>query len=95
MQQIEQSIDRYLAAMDSADRATPEVAEAKAERLKEKIEILKQQMQKLKEIEAQLYESPDRQISLTDPDARSMALAAEVPERLVITYKQPLTTNTI
>ena len=27
MQQIEQSIDRYLAAMDSADRATPEVVE--------------------------------------------------------------------
>lgn len=73
MQQIEQSIDRYLAALDSADRATPEVAEAKAERLKEKIETLKKQMQKLKEIEAQLLESPDRQISLTDPDARSMA----------------------
>jgi hypothetical protein len=63
MQQIEQSIDRYLAAMDSADRATPEVAEAKAERVKEKIETLKQQMQN----------SPDQQISLTDPDARSMA----------------------
>ncbi len=30
MQQIEQSIDRYLTAMDSADRTTPEVAEAKA-----------------------------------------------------------------
>ncbi|VVO61521.1 IS1182 family transposase ISPpu16 [Pseudomonas fluorescens] len=73
MQQIEQSIDRYLAAMDSADRATPEVAEAKAERLKEKIETLKKQMQKLKDIEAQLHESPDQQISLTDPDARSMA----------------------
>lgn len=28
MQHIEQSIDRYLAAMDSADRAAPEVAEA-------------------------------------------------------------------
>ena len=53
MQQIEQSIDRYLAAMDSADRATLEVAEAKAERLKEKIETLKKQMQKLKEIEAE------------------------------------------
>jgi hypothetical protein len=37
MQQIGQSIDQYLAAMDSADRATPEVAEAKAEWLKEKI----------------------------------------------------------
>jgi transposase len=73
MQQIEQSIDRYLAAMDSADRATPEVAETKAERLKEKIETLKKQMQKLKEIEAQLHDSPDQQISLTDPDARSMA----------------------
>lgn len=59
--------------MDSADRATPEVAEAKAERLKEKIETLKKQMHKLKEIEAQLLESPDKQISLTDPDARSMA----------------------
>jgi len=58
MQQIEQSIDRYLAAMDSADRATPEVAEAKAERLKEKIETLKKQMQKLKEIEAQLHDRP-------------------------------------
>jgi transposase len=73
MQQIEQSIDRYLAAMDSADRATPEVAEAKAERHKEKIETLKKQMQTLKDIEAQLHESPDQQISLTDPDARSMA----------------------
>ena len=30
-------------------------------------------MQKLKEIEAQHYESPDQQISLSDPDARSMA----------------------
>jgi hypothetical protein len=59
--------------MDSADRATPELAEAKAERLKEKIETLKQQMQKLKDIEAQLKDSPDQQISLTDPDARSMA----------------------
>lgn len=55
MQQIEQSIDRYLAAMDSADRATPKVAEAKAERLKEKIDTLKKQMQKFEEIETLLY----------------------------------------
>jgi hypothetical protein len=41
--------------------------------LKEKIETLKQQMHKLKEIEVQLARSPDKQISLTDPDARSMA----------------------
>lgn len=54
MQQVEQSIERYLIAMDSADRAMPEVAVAKAERLKEKIETLKQQMQKLNDIETQL-----------------------------------------
>jgi hypothetical protein len=59
--------------MDSADRAAPEVAEAKAERLSKKIEKLKQQMTKLKDIEAQLHASPDHQISLTDPDARSTA----------------------
>lgn len=74
MQQIEQSIERYLTAMDSADRAMPEVAMAKAERLKEKIETLKQQMQKLKDIETQLLQTPDKQISLTDPDARSMSV---------------------
>jgi len=54
-------------------RAAPEVADAKTERLKDKIEKLKQQMAKLKDIEAQLQASPDQQISLTDPDARSMA----------------------
>src|SRR5438128_2057365 len=44
MEQIEQSIDRYLAAMDTADRAQPDVAEAKTSRLKDKIAKLKQQM---------------------------------------------------
>lgn len=34
-------------------------------------------MQKLKDIKAQPYESPDHQISLTDPDARSMATSGQ------------------
>jgi transposase len=72
-QQIEESIARYLSAMDTADRAQPEIAEAKTARLKDKIAILKQQMEKLREIETKLQETPDKQISLTDPDARSMA----------------------
>jgi transposase len=72
-QQIEESIGRYLSAMDTADRAQPEIAEAKTARLKDKIAILKQQMEKLREIETKLQETPDKQISLTDPDARSMA----------------------
>ncbi|MCW3481089.1 IS1182 family transposase [Neisseriaceae bacterium JH1-16] len=73
MAQIEQSIDRYLAAMDTADRTQSEVAEAKTVRLKDKIDILKQQMQALKEMEMRLRDAPDGQVSLTDPDARSMA----------------------
>jgi transposase len=73
MEQIEQSIDRYLAAMDTADRTQPDVAEAKTSRLKDKIVKLKQQMQDLKAMEERLREAPDGQVSLTDPDARSMA----------------------
>ena len=70
--QIEESIARYLADMDTADRAEPEVAELKKGRLQEKIAALKEQMQRLKMLEAQMLASPDQQLSLTDPDARSM-----------------------
>jgi transposase len=71
--QVEASIARYLDAMERADREDSDVAEAKAGRLKEKIAGLKRQMQSLKQAEKQVEASPDRQISLTDPDARSMA----------------------
>ena len=69
---IEQSIARYLAAMDTADRAEPEVAELKKGHLRDKIAALKEQMQQLKALEVQMLASPDQQLSLTDPDARSM-----------------------
>lgn len=77
MELIEKSIDRYLAAMDTADRTQSDVAEAKASRLQEKIEKLRQQMQALKEMEQQLREALDGQVSLTDPDARSMATSGK------------------
>lgn len=48
------------------------VAALKTERLKGNIAALRAQMQKLKEIEVQLQATPDKQISLTDPDARAM-----------------------
>ena len=72
MEEIESSINRYLAALDTADRQEPSVAKARTERLQDKIAALKVQMQALKEIEVRLNETPDKQISLTDPDARSM-----------------------
>jgi hypothetical protein len=70
--QIEESIARYLTAMDTADRAEPEVAQLKKGHLQDKIAALKEQMQQLKELEARMRASPDHQLSLTDPDARSM-----------------------
>ena len=72
MQEIEASIDRYLAALDTADRQESSVAQVKTERLQDKIAALKTRMQELKAIEVQLNATPDKQISLTDPDARSM-----------------------
>jgi hypothetical protein len=72
MQEIEARIERYLVEMDTADRQEPAIAEAKTTRLKDKIVALKEQMKNLKVIEAELNEAPDQQLSLTDPDARSM-----------------------
>ena len=72
IEQIDKSIDRYLSELDSSDREEPMVAEAKTARLKDKIAALKQEIQRLRVIEAQMLEVPDKQISLTDPDARSM-----------------------
>src|SRR5262249_37399712 len=78
MQQIEESIERYLAQLDTADRQEPsEVQDDKRTRLQDKLSSLKQQMHKLKELEVRMLEAPDKQISLTDPDARSMATSGK------------------
>src|SRR5262252_9494639 len=73
MQQLDESVARYLTELDRADRDPSLVPAARVEHLKQKWVTLKEQMGKLREIERQLNEAPDRQISLTDPDARSMA----------------------
>jgi BMFP domain-containing protein YqiC len=72
MEQLNQSIARYLGQLDTADRQEPDVAEARTARLQEKIAALVEQMQELEQLEGKLQEAPDGQLSLTDPDARSM-----------------------
>jgi hypothetical protein len=47
LEQIDESIARYLSEMESLDRQEPEVAEDKSQRLSEKIEILKGEIAKL------------------------------------------------
>ena len=72
--QLEESVARYLSQLDTADLHEPsETIELKKTYLKEKLEKLKTEMGKLEAIEKQVAASPDKQISLTDPDSRSMA----------------------
>jgi transposase len=74
LEQIETSVARYLDQLDIADRQEPSEARTiKAARLTEKIERLRQEVQRLKGLEVRMLAAPDQQISLTDPDARSMA----------------------
>lgn len=70
--QIEASLDRYLEQLERADREEACLAEAKTGRLEDKIATLKQEMRRLKTLESQLQKASDKQLSLTDPDARSM-----------------------
>jgi transposase len=76
-EQIEESIQRYLTALETADRTQPAEVEAKTERLREKIATLREQMQRMDTIRKELKQQPDEQISLTDPDARSMVSQAK------------------
>ena len=102
MAQIEESVARYLQQLDTADRQEPsEALKTKTSRLKEKIEKLKEQMQRLEILKVKMLATPDQQISLTDPDARSMAtsgrgsgvvgynvqVAVETEHHLLITHE--------
>jgi transposase len=102
MAQIEESVARYLGQLDTVDRQEPsEVLQTKTSRLKEKIEMLKQQMRRLERLKVEMLATPDQQISLTDPDARSMAtsgrgsgvvgynvqIAVEAEHHLIVTHE--------
>src|SRR5258705_5456375 len=72
--QIEESVARYLSQLDTADRQEPSEALAvKTAHLKDKLAKLATELQRLQAIERAMLASPDQQISLTDPDSRSMA----------------------
>jgi DDE family transposase len=99
---VARHVARYLAQLDTADRQEPtEALAAKTKHLKEKLVKLKSEMNKLSAYERQMLASPDQQISLTDPDSRSMAtsgrgsgvvgynvqVAVETENHLIITHE--------
>ena len=75
--QIEESVARYMSQLDTADRQTAageepsETVLLTKTRLKEKLAKLEEEVKRLAAIEKALLASPDKQISLTDPDCRS------------------------
>lgn len=69
---IDESISSYLLQIESADRQDSATAKLKTDRLEAKIETLKKEVARLNIIEEQLRDAPEKQISFTDPDARSM-----------------------
>ncbi len=77
---IEESIARYIAQLETADRRGDAVPEAKVARFRDKIEKLNEEIARLDAISAELMKSEDKQISLTDPDARSMATSGKDTE---------------
>ena len=98
--QLEESITRYLSQLDTADLQEPsETLVLKTERLKEKLAKLDEEMAKLAAMEKRMLASPDQQISLTDPDSRSMAtsgrgavgynaqVAVDTEHHLIVTHE--------
>ena len=73
IEQVEAGIARYLAALDTADRQEDEVAQMRTTRIAERLDALRARMRELQAMEAVVEAAPDRQVSLTDPDARAMA----------------------
>jgi len=76
-ERIDESIARYLSQLETADRHGDAVPQVKVERLKGKIEKLKEEIVRLNAINAEMMKSEDKQISLSDPDARSMATSGK------------------
>ena len=76
LQQLEESIGRYLEELDRADRMPSVVTEQRTTHIKLKVRTIKAEIRRLKGIGKKLKEAPDKQLSLTDPDARCMATSS-------------------
>ena len=72
IQNTQQNIDRYLAKLDAVDAEEPEIREVSAKELQKKIASMEAKMAELKARQAEVEVHPNKQVSTTDEDARSM-----------------------
>jgi transposase len=72
IKKTQENIERYLAKLDDVDAEEPEIREVTAKELKKKIASMEAKMDELKAKQQEVAEHPDKQVSTTDPDCRSM-----------------------
>src|SRR5210317_1283588 len=81
--EIDKAIERYLGELDRADAVFEQTGtvlpEARMERTLRKLEHLQKEAERYKSIERRMDETGETQVSLTDPDARSMATTPRMP----------------
>jgi len=70
---IDESIERYLEGIKKADRQDTKESRNTKVQLKERLAKVKEEAKRLELLEKKLLKTPDKQLSLTDPDARIMA----------------------
>lgn len=90
-----------MSQLDSADRQTAageepsETVLLTKTRLREKLMKLEEEVKRLAAIEKRLLASPDKQISLTDPDCRSMATSGRGSGMVAYNVLSAVDTTTI
>jgi transposase len=81
--EIDKAIERYLGELDRADEVFEQTGtvlpEARMERTLRKLEHLQKEAARYKSIERRMDETGETQVSLSDPDARSMATTPRMP----------------
>ena len=98
VEEIECSIERYFHRLDRLDDAEPD-AQSLSGKLQDKIASLKEEVKRLRALESEILAAPDKQLSMTDPDARSMRsrgtgivgynaqTAVEAEHHLIVTHE--------
>lgn len=81
--EIDKAIERYLGELDRADEVFAQTGtvlpEARMERTLRKLEHLQKEARRYRSIEKRMDETGETQVSLSDPDARSMATTPRMP----------------
>jgi len=72
IKKTQENIERYLAKLDDVDAGEPEIREVTAKELRKKIASMEAKMDELKARQQEVAVHPDKQVSTTDPDCRSM-----------------------